>query len=65
MTLCRICGEEKIEKEFYKLKGFYKWIKSPRKWCRSCMKMYVEMRKEKERKEMLEGKEWQFSVSFA
>lgn len=44
MKTCRICGEEKDDKEFYKLKYFFRYCKASKVWCRNCMKMYMEMK---------------------
>jgi predicted RNA-binding protein YlxR (DUF448 family) len=48
MRTCRICGEEKDDKEFYRLKHFAMLMKMRHIWCRDCMKMYIQM-KEKEK----------------
>lgn len=64
MLKCRICGEEKPETEFFKIKHFYRVMKSKRQWCRDCMRMYIEMKKDKEQQELLVNKKWEFCVSF-
>ena len=51
MLVCKICGESKEQKEFSKLKYFYKYHKSEAQWCKMCQKMFLEMKKEEERKE--------------
>lgn len=48
MPCCRICGEEKEKKEFYKLKYFSQYFNAKKIWCRDCMKMYMNMQKNKD-----------------
>ena len=62
--ICRICGEEKEKKEFYKVKHFYKVMNQRKIWCRDCMKLYSEMKKEEKRVFELKEKEWNFCVKF-
>ena len=66
MVVCHICGEKKKEKEFYPLPFFTKYKKQPVVWCQECQKMFMKMKKDKQRKVKLE--EFQetdeFSVSF-
>jgi len=45
-----VCGEEKPELEFVKVKHFYKYHKANVKWCRECQKMWVEKKQEDARK---------------
>jgi hypothetical protein len=61
---CRVCGEEKEAREFYRLKHFYKYLNARKIWCRDCMKMFVEMKKEETRKKDLDQKEWLFVLRF-
>lgn len=61
---CRICGEEKDKKEFYRLKHFSKLLSVKKIWCRDCMKMYVDMKKEQEQQKNLQEKEWIFTLKF-
>lgn len=61
---CRVCGEIKDKKEFYRLKHFSRLLPTKKIWCRDCMKMYVEMKKEEEQKKSLEQKEWVFILKF-
>lgn len=62
---CRICGEDKEKKEFYRLKHFFKILPGKRHWCRDCMRMYIEMKKEEQQKKNLETKEWIFTLNFS
>lgn len=62
--ICRVCGEEKERKEFYKLKHFYKLMNQRKIWCRSCMKLFSEMKKDEKRVKDLDEKEWIYCVKF-
>jgi hypothetical protein len=67
---CRICGEEKDKKEFYKLKNFSryfsakKFFATKKFWCRDCMRMFIEMRTEQEKAKELQQKVWNFVLKF-
>lgn len=61
---CRICGEDKEKSEFVRIKHFKRIIPEKRDWCRDCMRMYVEMKKQQEQKEELKTKLWLFTVKF-
>ena len=52
MPACKICGEEKSETAFFKLKHFHKYHLIDVEWCKDCQKMYIEMKKEEKRKEV-------------
>lgn len=64
MKCCRICGEEKEDKEFYKLKYFYRYIKASKVWCRDCMRLYVQMKDQEKRIETFLESTALFIVSF-
>lgn len=65
MKICRVCGVEREDKDFYKIKHIYKFINYGKKvWCRDCQKLYVEMKKEEERKKKFDCIGFVFDVSF-
>lgn len=64
MKTCRICGETKDDKEFYRLKGFSNWCKRNVVWCAACMKLFVDMKKKQRNEKALEEKEWVFQLRF-
>ena len=67
LILCHICGEEKEQKRFRIVPYFRKYKKRNVVWCERCQKMYMEMKKEKERVlelEKQEKEESHFIVSF-
>ena len=64
MPCCRVCGESKPEEEFNNIPNFTKYKKHKVTWCRGCQKLWVDMKKEKERKEKIVSGNHIFSVSF-
>jgi len=48
MLCCRICGELKPPQEFQSVAYFAKYKKHKVIWCRSCQKMWVDAKREKE-----------------
>lgn len=65
VILCHICGEEKDERDFKSVPYFRKYKKRPVVWCTHCQKMYMEMKRERERQiKVLEEDESKFIVSF-
>ena len=46
---CLICGEEKEKAEFKNVMYFSTYKKRKVQWCRDCQRMYIGMKKEKER----------------
>ena len=54
MQACRLCGEEKPLEEFHKVMHFTKVKRHKVIWCRDCQKMYMEMKKEEEKKQTLQ-----------
>lgn len=48
MKPCRVCGEFKEEKDFYRLRYFYRYNKSNVRWCQDCQKMFMEMKVKEE-----------------
>lgn len=64
MNVCRICGEKKDPKEFYRVKHFYRFHHSNVIWCRKCQKLYVEMKKQEEIQKQIEATRGNFCVQF-
>lgn len=66
MVACQICGEKKKVSEFYPLPFFTKYKKQVVTWCHDCQKLYIEMKKQRQRHEKLEGfqEKDSFTVSF-
>ena len=64
MPSCRVCGDEKSEDEFRTMPNFTKYKKHRVQWCKHCQKLYMDMKKEKERNEKIATGEHIFSVSF-
>lgn len=64
MVTCRVCGQEKDESEFTYVPYFSKYKKHKVVWCRECQKMYMQMKKEKERLEKFLCDKNKFVVSF-
>lgn len=62
--ICRICGDEKDPKDFYKIKHFYKYHHSKIRWCRSCQRMWVEMKKQEEMLKQIAETRGTFCVKF-
>ena len=62
--ICRVCGEQKESKDFYKVKHFYKYHHCRIIWCRDCQKMYVQMKKQQEIQKELEKSRGTFCVQF-
>ena len=72
MIQCRVCGEVKEQKDFYKINVWYTFSNQDVQWCRHCQKMYCDMKRieqhEKKLKQIvLEGKVkiGRFSVDFS
>jgi hypothetical protein len=64
MNTCRICGERKEVREFFRVKGFRDYIARKLIWCQDCQRMYIAMKKQEANKRSLEVKDWKFCVSF-
>ena len=64
MVVCRICGEEKDAKDFTTIPYFTKYKKHSVIWCHQCQKLWMDMKKEKERLKKFMNDEQKFSVSF-
>ena len=64
MIACRVCGDEKEKSEFESIPYFTKWKKHKVFWCRDCQKLYIQMRKDKERLEKFVKDDTKFTVSF-
>lgn len=64
MESCRICGENKIKREFVYTKHF-RFIKPERViWCRSCQRLYKRKLELEAKKKKLEEMEGNFIVLF-
>jgi ribosomal protein L44E len=65
MDCCRVCGEEKIKREFIRIKHF-RFIKSERViWCRDCQRLYKRKLELEAKKKKLEEMEGVFIVVFS
>lgn len=64
MSICRVCGETKPEGEFKNITNFTKYKKHAVLWCRDCQKLWLDMKREKERVKKLLNTEQKFEVSF-
>ena len=64
MVCCRVCGMEKKAEEFSSIPYFTKYKKHKVLWCHDCQKMWMQMRKEKERLEKFVKDDQKFTVSF-
>ncbi len=53
MPLCQLCGEQKLKERFYNIIHFTKFKKHRVTWCIECQQMYIEFKKEEQRKESL------------
>lgn len=62
--ICRVCGEEKDEKQFYKLKHFHRDKKEKKFWCKDCMRMWIELETENKRKKEFQEKIGPFKLEF-
>jgi hypothetical protein len=64
MVVCHICAEDKPKDEFKFIPYFTKYKKHDVIWCRYCQKMWLTMKKEKERVDRFIKDEAKFTVSF-
>lgn len=64
MKVCRVCGQEKEDKHFYRIKGFLDYYRRRIIWCQNCQKMFLEMKRLEKNAKIIEAKNWQFEVSF-
>lgn len=64
MKICRICGEEKENIFFYKLKYFSHYYSHKVIWCRECQQMFINMCKMEKRIEELKQKQFSHVVVF-
>jgi hypothetical protein len=65
MPICQLCGEDKIKKQFVKIKHFDKIHPEPVIWCRDCMKMYEKKLKIEARTKALQEMKPSFFVVFS
>jgi len=61
---CHVCGETKDKDEFRYLPYFSRYRKDKVQWCKECQKMYMEMKRNKERMEKFIKDPLKFIVSF-
>lgn len=61
--ICRICGEEKEKRAFYRLSTFVQ-MKKRRIWCRDCQRLWLAKEREKEEKKEFTERVAFFIVSF-
>lgn len=64
MPCCRVCGEHKPDEEFHHVINFTKYKKHKVTWCRPCQKLWIDMKKEKDRMHKLHSIEKNWEVSF-
>ena len=64
MITCRVCGELKPPEEFHNIPNFTKYKKHKVTWCRICQKLWIDMKKEKERIDKFRSYKAEYSVSF-
>jgi predicted metal-binding protein len=64
MPICRVCGEAKAEGEFRNITNFTKYKKHTVCWCRDCQKLWLDMKREKERMKKFLTLPQNFEVSF-
>ena len=64
MQTCRVCGEDKPLGQFTHIPYFCKYKKHKVVWCHECQKMYMKMKKEKQRVEAFLQDDQKFIVSF-
>lgn len=62
--ICRLCGNEKESKEFYRIKHFTRFYRRPIIWCRDCQRMFVEMKKNEKAIELQKEMAGSFCVKF-
>jgi hypothetical protein len=62
--ICRICGETKTEGEFKNISNFTKYKKHSVSWCRDCQKLWLDMKRGKERIKKFQSTEKKFDVTF-
>lgn len=62
--LCYICGEDKRDRDFYRLKDYWKYFTVYKIWCRACQKMYIDMIKDEENKKIFIEKKASHVVVF-
>ena len=65
VMICRICGEEKECKEFYRVKHFQRFHNKDVKWCRVCQKLYLEMKRQEAADKLKDLMKGTFCVSFS
>jgi len=64
MLVCRVCGDEKDDREFASIPFFTKYKRHKVIWCSSCQKMWIQMMKEKQRLQRFIEDPTKFVVSF-
>lgn len=64
MITCHICGEQKDKEKFSYIPYFRKFKRHDVTWCHGCQKMYMQMKKEKQRVQEFVQDATKFIVSF-
>lgn len=64
MVVCRVCAEDFPPEYFTHLPYFCKYKKHKVLWCHECQKMYMKMKKEKDRLINFIQDDQKFTVSF-
>ena len=64
MKCCRICGNEREDAYFYKLKDFWKYHDKTVIWCKACQKLYMDMIKHEKKIQELKEKKFNHIVEF-
>ncbi len=61
---CLVCGEIKFKDDFKNVMYFSTYKKRKMQWCRDCQKMYVNMKRIREKEEKYKSVELNYLVSF-
>lgn len=64
MLVCKICGETKPPEDFKAIHYFRSVQRNKVQWCRECQRMWMEMKKDKERIQKFVEDPTKFIVSF-
>lgn len=62
--MCKVCGDEKEKKDFYHVPYFTQYKKHKVQWCRHCQTMFVGMKKDVEKRKIIEDDQKKFEVTF-
>lgn len=64
MVICRICGDNKEASDFKTIPNFTKYKKHTVSWCKECQKLFLDMKRGKEKLKKLKETHFIFDVSF-